>query len=94
MFNPETATPSLYLPSLETAARLLKVALITAPVYGDVEIETAIVALGGEPGGGLVLMPDVFTNVHRAPIILAAARNKLPAVRFWNSRKYPSPQIL
>ena len=27
-------------------------------------------------------MPDVFTNVHRAPIILAAARNKLPAV-YW-----------
>ena len=69
-------------PSLETAARLLKIALITAPVHGDVEIEAAIVALGREPGGGLVLMPDVFTNVHRAPIILAAARNKLPAV-YW-----------
>jgi putative ABC transport system substrate-binding protein len=25
-------------------------------------------------------MPDVFTNLHRAPIILAAARNNVPAV--------------
>ena len=25
-------------------------------------------------------MPDVFTNVHRAPIILAAARSSVPAV--------------
>jgi putative tryptophan/tyrosine transport system substrate-binding protein len=80
MFNPDTATGSLYVPSLETAARSLKVELITAPVHSDVEIETAITALGGEPGGGLVIMPDIFVAVHRAPIILAAARNKVPAV--------------
>ena len=55
---------------------------ISAPVRTDVEIETAIIALGREPGGGLVVMPDVFANVHRAPIILAAARNNVPAVYF------------
>ena len=27
-------------------------------------------------------MPDVFTNTHRAPIISAAARNKVPAVYY------------
>ena len=32
MFNPDTAPVSIYMPSLETAARSLKVALITAPV--------------------------------------------------------------
>jgi putative ABC transport system substrate-binding protein len=53
---------------------------IIAPVHGDGEIETAIIALGREPGGGLVVMPDVFTIAHRAPIILAAARNNVPAV--------------
>ena len=53
---------------------------IPAPVHSDVEIETAIIALGREPGGGLVLMPDVFMSAHRAPIILAAARNNVPAV--------------
>jgi putative ABC transport system substrate-binding protein len=50
------------------------------PVHGDLEIETAIIALGREPGGGLVVMPDVFTLVHRASIISAAARNNVPAV--------------
>jgi ABC-type uncharacterized transport system substrate-binding protein len=44
------------------------------------EIEAAIVALGREPGGGLVIMPDAFLAVHRAPIISAAARNNVPAV--------------
>src|SRR5262249_16488402 len=64
----------------ETAAQSLKIAPITAPVHSDAEIETAIIALGREPGGGLVVMPDAFTGAHRAPIILAAARNHVPAV--------------
>ena len=51
-----------------------------AAVHSDVEIETAITALGREPGGGLVVMPDVFMETHRVPIILAAARNNVPAV--------------
>jgi putative ABC transport system substrate-binding protein len=80
MFNPDLPPVSAYMPSLETAARSLKVAPITAPVHDDVEIETAINALGREPGGGLVVMPDGFTTAHRASIISAAARNNLPAV--------------
>jgi putative ABC transport system substrate-binding protein len=52
-----------------------------APVHSDAEIETAIIALRREPGGGLVCLPDGgFTNMHRAPIISTAARNKVPAV--------------
>jgi putative ABC transport system substrate-binding protein len=84
MFNPDTASASTYMPSFETAARSLKVTTITALVHSDVEIETAIIALAREPGGGLVVMPDAWTTVHRAPIILAAARNNVPAV-YWQS---------
>jgi putative ABC transport system substrate-binding protein len=80
MFNPDTAPASAYMPSFETAARSLKVVPIVAPVHSDGEIETAISALGHEPGGGLFVMPDSFMVVHRAPIISAAARNKVPAV--------------
>src|SRR5262249_25700112 len=75
---------SNYMPSLEAAARSLKVAPISAPVHSDVEIETAVAALGREPGGGLVVIPDAFTVAHRAPIMLAAARNNVPAV-YWLS---------
>jgi putative ABC transport system substrate-binding protein len=80
MFNPDIATASAYMPLLETAARSLKVEPITAPVYTEAEIETATIALGREPGGGLVVMPDAFMVVHRGPIISAAARNNVPAV--------------
>jgi putative ABC transport system substrate-binding protein len=84
MFNPDTTPASAYMPSLETAARSLKIAPIIASVRSDVEIETAILGLGREPGGGLVVMTDLFTSVHRAPIISAAARNNAPAV-YWQS---------
>jgi putative ABC transport system substrate-binding protein len=80
MFNPETAPVSFFMSSLETAARSLKVMPIIAPVHSDAEIETAIIALGREAGGGLVITGDVFTLQHRAPIILAAARNNVPTV--------------
>jgi putative ABC transport system substrate-binding protein len=85
MFNPDTAPVSTYTPSFETAARSLKVVPIIAPVHGDEEIETAIITLAREPEGGLVVIPDVFTVTHRAPIILAAARNNVPAV-YYQSR--------
>jgi ABC-type uncharacterized transport system substrate-binding protein len=82
MFNPDTApfVRSYFLSSFETAARSLKVTPIAAPVYSDAEIESAITALGREPGGGLLAMPDNFVDIHRASIISLAARNNVPAV--------------
>jgi putative ABC transport system substrate-binding protein len=80
MFVPDLAPVSNYMPSLEMAARSLKLVLTTAPVHSDVEIEAAVIALGRELGGGLVVITDVFLTAHRAAIILAAARNNAPAV--------------
>jgi putative tryptophan/tyrosine transport system substrate-binding protein len=80
LFNPDLAPVSAYMPSLETAARSLKVDLIITPVRSDVEIESSIRDLGSEPGGGLVAMPDAFMIEHHVPIILAAAQNNVPAV--------------
>jgi putative tryptophan/tyrosine transport system substrate-binding protein len=82
MFNPDTAASagSYYLPSFEAAARSLKVVPIAAPVHSDAEIETVMTSLAREPGSGLVVMPDSFMQVHRAPIILLAARSNVPAV--------------
>jgi putative ABC transport system substrate-binding protein len=84
MFNPDLGAAAPYMPPLETAARSLKVVPIMAPIHSDVEIEKTIYDLGREPGGGLVVMPDAFTDVHRVPIISAAARNNVPAV-YWHS---------
>ena len=80
VFNPDMVAVSVHIPSFETAARSLKVVPIIAPVHSDVEIETAIIAIGREPGGGLVAGPDGFMFVHRASIMSAAARNNVPAV--------------
>jgi putative ABC transport system substrate-binding protein len=80
MFNPDTVSGSAHIPSLETTARSLKLVPSIALVHNDLEIEMAIIALGGEPRGGLVLMPDTFMYAHRVPIILAAAQNNVPAV--------------
>jgi putative tryptophan/tyrosine transport system substrate-binding protein len=86
MFNPDTAPGrgSSYLPSFETAARSFGLEAIAAPVRNDAEIQAIVAMLGREEGGGLVAMPDGFTLVHRAPMILQAARNKIPAV-YWNA---------
>jgi putative ABC transport system substrate-binding protein len=82
MFNPDTAPGGglFSLPSFEAAARSLKVKPIRAAVHSDAEIEMAITSLGRELGGGLVIIADIFLLVHRAPIILGAARNNLPAI--------------
>jgi putative ABC transport system substrate-binding protein len=66
--------------SFETAARSLNITLIITPIHSDAEIETAIIALGREPGGGLVVTSGVNLAAHAAPIITAAARNNVPAV--------------
>ena len=63
IFNPDTAPGGgLYvLPAFEAAARSFKVALITAPIHSDAEIETFITSLGREPGGGLVMRDATLT---------------------------------
>jgi putative tryptophan/tyrosine transport system substrate-binding protein len=69
MFNPEIGpVGSYYRPAFEAAARSLNVTPVIAPVQSDAEIETVITKLGREPGSGLVVIPDTFTSVHRAPI--------------------------
>jgi hypothetical protein len=76
------------MPSFESAARSLRVELITAPVHSDVEIETAIIALGREPGGGLVALGEPFITAHRASTILACDNDAAMAE---GSRRFPPP---
>jgi putative tryptophan/tyrosine transport system substrate-binding protein len=84
MFNPDTTPVSAFVPSLETAARSLKVELITAPVHSDVEIEAAIMALGREQGGGLVVCRWLPKSAYRWRGRFVADR-LLPS---WASPKY------
>jgi putative ABC transport system substrate-binding protein len=82
MFNPDTASyvSSYYLPSFEAGPQKRNVTPITARVRSDAEIETVITSLGRDPGGGLLVMPVNFMEIHRAKIISLAARNNVPAI--------------
>jgi putative ABC transport system substrate-binding protein len=81
LFNPTTAPfAEYYLNPFRGAAAALAVEAITAPVSDTSALESIIATLAREPNGGIVVMPDAFENVHRAEIILLAARYRLPAV--------------
>jgi putative ABC transport system substrate-binding protein len=82
MFNPETSPggESFYLRLVQDAARSIGVETIATAVQDAVEIERAIEAFTREADGGLLVLPDVTTTVHRALIISSAARHRLPAV--------------
>jgi putative tryptophan/tyrosine transport system substrate-binding protein len=82
LFNPETAPSggSYFLPPLQAAAVSLAVRLNAAPARDPAEIEGILAALGREVGGGLVVMPDNFTSVHRGLIVSLATRYRVPAI--------------
>jgi putative ABC transport system substrate-binding protein len=81
MFNPDTAPfAGYYMRPFEAAARSLAIEPIGAPVRDEADIERAIVALGRDAKGGLVIMTDIYTTTHREPINRLAARYRVPAV--------------
>jgi putative ABC transport system substrate-binding protein len=83
LFNPATApTPQIYIHLIETVATSLAIQTSAAPVHAKDEIEGVIAALARDPGGGLVVMPDVFNVTNRDLVIALAARYGVPAIYF------------
>jgi putative ABC transport system substrate-binding protein len=81
LYNPATAPyAGLYLRTIEEIAPAVAVAVQTAPVKDDAEIEAVMAGLTGEQGAGLLVLPDTFTRLHRDAIVALAARYRLPAV--------------
>ena len=81
LFNPAVAPyAESYLNPLKAAASSFAVEAIAAPVRDMSELESVVAAQARAPNGGLVVMPDSFTDVHRAEITSLAARYGLPAV--------------
>jgi putative ABC transport system substrate-binding protein len=81
LFNPATATYFEYwLNPLKAAAVSFAVEAIAASVRDSSELDTVIVEQARAPNGGLVVMPDTFTDTHRIEITSLAARYRLPAV--------------
>jgi putative tryptophan/tyrosine transport system substrate-binding protein len=84
IYNPATAPfAGLMLHAIKKAAPTLGVAVRTAPAKDESDLETTMAALAGEGRGGLIVLPDFFTFVHRQAIVGLAARHRLPAI-YWN----------
>jgi putative tryptophan/tyrosine transport system substrate-binding protein len=81
MFNPQTAPyAEYYLRAFEAAAPTAAVTPIAMPVHATGDIERVMLELKTQPTGGLVVMPDTFTTVHRQEIIALGLRERIPIV--------------
>jgi putative tryptophan/tyrosine transport system substrate-binding protein len=82
LYNPDTAPAAgtFFSTPFADAANEFQVQPITAEVRNPAEIESAIVKLSREPNSGLIVMPDVFTAVHRKLIISSAAQFRIPTI--------------
>ncbi len=82
IFNPQTAPGGgiYYARLVERAATALGVTAISGPVHAPAEIDSVVTDFAREPGGGMVVLPDAFTNTHRTVIFELAMRHRLPAV--------------
>jgi putative ABC transport system substrate-binding protein len=82
IFDPKVAPwgRHLYYTNLiESAAGSTGLNPVPMPFHEAAEVEHAIGDFAQQPNGGLVVLPDGGTNLHRARII-AAAKARLPAI--------------
>ena len=83
LFNPTTAPPlQIYMPSIQAAATSFAVEVSAAPVHAKDEIEGVIATQARNPGGSLIVMPDIFNRRNRDLIIALAARYGVPAIYY------------
>jgi putative tryptophan/tyrosine transport system substrate-binding protein len=69
-----------YARTIAEAASALGITVSPAAARDTVDIERALATFAREPKGGLLVLPDNFTQVHRELIIALAARYRLPAI--------------
>ena len=81
LHNPEAAPfTASFVRVIEGSAESFAVDSIAAPVRDAAQLERAVIDFAAKPGGGLIVLPDMFTVGHRELIIALAARYRLPAV--------------
>lgn len=82
LFNPAVypQAPAGYIAEAEAAGSSLAVQLTQMPVRNDLELVRAIDAFGGEPNGGLVVLPPAPINLDL--LIRLAKQHQLPGMFF------------
>jgi putative ABC transport system substrate-binding protein len=80
LFNPDTAVADAFVREFHRLAPTLDLVPSVAAVRSDSEVDDALRQLSERGNGGLVVMSDVFTSIHRAAIISSAERHRIPAI--------------
>jgi putative ABC transport system substrate-binding protein len=80
MYNPSTAPHAIFVPVMERLAPQFGIALTRAEIADAAGIAAAVERIAGEPGGALVLIPDIYTSVHHEMIFPLANRSRLSTV--------------
>jgi putative tryptophan/tyrosine transport system substrate-binding protein len=79
VYNPQTHTGQNF-QSIESVSQVLAVNAVRLPFSNAAEIETALGDFAREPNGGLLVLPDNSTILHRNLICTLAAQHRLPAI--------------
>lgn len=86
LYNPVTAPyAGLMMRAIEDAAPSFAISAMAAPCRDDAEIEQMAAELARGTRGGLLVLTDIFSIVHRDTILAAAAQHRLPTVYFTRS---------
>jgi putative tryptophan/tyrosine transport system substrate-binding protein len=82
LFDPKVAPGggTYYTNLINSAAASSAVTPVAMPIHSVDDVTHAIEDFARAPNGGLLVLPDATTNLHRAQIIAAAARYRLPAI--------------
>lgn len=84
LYNPATAPyAAAMIDPIVEAAPHFSVTVQSLAVDGVSDIETGIAEAARSPDAGLLVLPSTFTVSHRARIIDAVAKNRLPAIYFF-----------
>ena len=85
LFDPKVGPHNeLCVPSIITTAKSLAIEIVFLRICGIEEVIQAVADFAREQNGGLLVLPDTTTAVHRETLIALASRHRLPAV-------YPLP---
>jgi putative ABC transport system substrate-binding protein len=86
LYNPATAPyAGLMMRAIEDAAPSFAISAKATPCRDDAEIEQVTAELAHGTRGGLLVLTDIFTIVHRDTILATAAQHRLPTVYFARS---------
>jgi putative ABC transport system substrate-binding protein len=80
IFDPQNLAMPPYLEAVKAAAPSFGISLTLADVRNADDIERAIIPFAQHPNGGMIVVPNAITILHRDLIIGLAAQHKLPAI--------------